>query len=101
MGGFVSWTCYDIGNSDDILVEVGIFGVSSLEGNGFILYDGTYTGELAVYQREGLDHCWYWGDDGDYKFKITPDGTAAYYKFSHVPEGEGAEPNQIYKCKQR
>ena len=103
MGGFVSWTCHDYSNPEGILVEVGILEVSNMGFNGFILFDGGYSGEFALYQREGLDRSWIWGTDEEpiYKFVIKTDGTGAYYDFSSVPEGESTKPNDIFKCKQR
>ena len=40
VGGFISWYCKDFVDNDRILVEVGFFGDPTLEGLGFILYDG-------------------------------------------------------------
>ena len=102
MGGFVSWTCHDYSNPEGILVEVGFFGVSSLEGNGFILFDGGHSGELALYYRDGLEHRWNWGPNGtDYSFVIKTDGAGAYYNFSRAEDGETIKPSDFYKCKQR
>ena len=98
-GGFTCWYCNDYPDGGKTLVEVGYF--NELNTVGFILFDGTYSGEMAIYKREGLAHSWYWGDDADYKFKIKTDGTGFYFDFTGVPEGEEVTSKEIYKCKQR
>jgi len=98
-GGFTCWYCSDFTNGGKTLVEVGFY--DELNTLGFILFDGTYSGEVAIYQREGLDHTWYWGDDANYKFRVKTDGTGLYYDFSSVPDGESTKPSEIFKCKKR
>jgi len=84
------------------LVEVGLFGDPSLAGQGFVLYDGGYTGEFTHYGRKGLVRRWDWGPDGNnFAFVIKPDGTGLYYDFTSVKLGEGKKANEVYKCHQR
>jgi hypothetical protein len=102
VGGFISWYCRDFVDDDRILVEVGFFGDPALEGVGFILYDGGYSGKSTHYNRKGLEHRWDWGPDGtDYAFVIQPDGTGLYYDFSSVPDGTSKKASAVYKCYQR
>jgi hypothetical protein len=101
-GGFISWYCNDFINGGRVLVEVGFFGDPNLEGIGFILYDGGYTGELTNYGRTGLEHRWDWGPHGsDYAFVIQTDGTGLYYDFSAVPKGQTTKASEVYKCYKR
>ncbi len=102
LGKFTSWRCKDYYTQNtDTLVEVGTFADSDLEGSGFILYDGSYSGESTSYQRRGINHRWNWGPDGSvYTFIIKPDGTGFFYDFSSVPEGERVKPDTLYKCYQ-
>lgn len=103
MGGFVSWACHDDGNPKDILVEVGFFDVSGLEGNGFILFEGGYSGRLAIYERTGIEHRWDWGEDEQhmYAFVIKADGTGLYYDMSGVAAGESTKAKDVFVCKKR
>lgn len=102
VGGFISWYCKDFVDGGRILVEVGFFGDPSLEGLGFILYDGGYTGECTYYRRTGLEHRWDWGpNETDYAFVIQPDGTGLYYDFSSVPYGKSTKASEVYKCYRR
>ena len=100
-GRFECWYCKDFLPDDRVLVEVGFIDNPNLETFGFILYDGGYSGEVAVYHRTGLEHRWDWGQEGNYAFVIKPDGTGAYYDFSTVPEGETTKPRALYKCFKR
>ena len=101
VGGFVSWACQDFVDRG-ILVEVGFFGVSDLDGIGFILYDGGFTGISTIYEREGLEHTWRWaGTNSNYAFVIQLDGTGLYYDFSGVSTGETSKAKEVYVCKQR
>ncbi len=100
-GGFISWSCQDYIDGGPTLVEVGFFGDPSLEGVGFILFDGGDSGELTVYGRTGLDRRWDWGPDGIYSFIIEPDGTGLYYDFSTVKAGKSKGADDIYQCYQR
>lgn len=100
--GFISWYCQDYTNEGPVLVEVGYYGDPNLEGSGFILYDGGYTGESTYYRREGLERRWDWGPNGsDYTFVIVPDGTGLYYDFTTVKPGESTKAREVYKCHQR
>ena len=100
--GFTTWYCQDFINGEKTLVEVGFFGDSKMDGSGFILHDGGYSGELTFYKREGLEHNWYWGpNESDYQITIKTDGTGVYYDFSSVPVGETTKPRSIYKCYKR
>jgi len=102
VGGLISWYCRDYINEGRILLEVGKFGDPNLEGLGFILYDGGYTGEFTLYRRTGIQHRWDWGPNGnDYAFVIKPDGTGLYYDFSTVTGGEGINASEVYQCYQR
>ena len=102
VGGIKSWYCKDYITEGPILVELGYFGDPTFDGIGFILYDGGYSGEPTLHERNGLDHRWDWGSDSpNYSFVITPDGTGLYYDFSTVPKGEKTKPSAIYKCYQR
>ncbi len=101
VGRFTSWYCKDFSYGGRTLVEVGFFGDPELQGVGFILYDGGYSGKSTSYQRRGLEHRWEWGLIGQYVFVIKTDGLGAYYDFSTVPTGESTKPREIYKCYQR
>ena len=102
VGGFISWYCQDSIYEGPILVEVGYYGDPNLEGLGFILYDGGYTGVSAYYRRAGLERRWDWGpNDFDYTFVIKPDGTGLYYDFTTVKPGESTKAKEVYKCHQR
>ena len=97
--GFTSWYCKDFIREEQILVEVGFFG--SLNLLGFILYDGGFTGDAAMYQRMGLEHRWDWGSNASYAFVIKTDGTGLYYDFSSLSEGETTRASDVYKCYKR
>ena len=117
VGRFKSWYCKDFTNGGPILVEVGIIEFPDslismlsespelsilsplLEFAGFVLYDGGHSGDLAIYERTGLENRWDWGPNGtDYSFVIRPDGTGLYYDFSTVPKGESTKARAFYKC---
>lgn len=102
VGGFISWYCQDFIDGGRVLVEVGFFGGRKLEGLGFILYDGGYSGEYTNYQRTGIEHRWDWGpNENDYAFVIKPDGTGLYYDFSSVPKGKTINASDVYQCHRR
>jgi hypothetical protein len=101
---FVSWKCRDYFEKGGILVEVGH---ASLPGDydnagiifGFVLYDGTDTGEIASYERKGINNRWDWGPNGyDYAFTIKPDGKGHFYDFTSAPKGEEVQSDAVYKC---
>ncbi|MCO6360830.1 hypothetical protein [Roseivirga pacifica] len=100
-GTFSSWYCYDLINTETlgkgpIRFEVGLFGNSSFSDVGFLLYDGGYSGVLTTYRREGLEHRWDWGPNGnEYAFIIQTDGTGLYYDFSIEAK---SKPKALYKC---
>ena len=101
-GRFASWYCYDRVNLETlgkgpIRLEVGLFGNPSFSDVGFLLYDGGYSGALAVYRRDGLEHRWDWGPKGnEYAFVIKTDGTGLYFDFT---VDEKTKPREIYSCK--
>ena len=68
---------------------------------GFILYDGTNTGEIVLYNRTGLEHRWDWGSkNNSYSFVIKTDGTGLYYDFSTADDdGRKSKADDIYKCR--
>ena len=100
VGGFNSWYCYDfVYEEKGILLEVGFFGDPDLKNLGYILYDGSYTGEFTHYERKGLEHRWDWGPNGtDYAFVIKSDGTGLYYDFSNTKKGESIKATDVFKC---
>ena len=100
--GFTSWYCLDFVRPGSILVEVGFFGSPKLNGFGFILYEGGYTGELTHYKRTGVEHRWDWGpNENDFAFVIQPDGTGLYYDFTKAPKGTTTKASSVYKCYRR
>ena len=99
LGDFRSWECKDYSNDTDTLVEVGTFSNSNFEGAGFILYDGTYSGEFTNYERRGINQRWDWGPNGaDYSFVIEPDGKGIFYDFSSASAGESVSASALYEC---
>ena len=118
---FISWKCRDYSYGGKTLVEVGratfpneyknsieyqeltneqkqeINKLSSMLG--FVLYDGTNTGDLTTYKRDGLTHRWDWGSDGSsYSIVIKTDGTGLYYDFSTAKDGMKSKADDIFKC---
>lgn len=100
-GGFTSWYCKDFIREDRIVIEVGFFNDTPVDFLGFLLYDGGYVGELALYRRTGLEHRWDWGENTVYSFVLKTNGTGLYYDFSTVSEGESTKARAVYKCYQR
>ena len=100
IGDFITWGCGDFVYSNNILIEVGIFSAPELSGEGFILFDGSDTGELTLYWRDGIDHRWSWGggSENEYSFTINPSGGGLYYNFSEISEGESTGPADWYSC---
>ena len=83
-------------------MEVGRFENESLSGEGFVLYDGSSSGESTSYQRKGVDQRWDWGPSGsDFAFVLEPDGTGLFYDFSNVPKGEAKKADSLYRCQRR
>lgn len=69
---------------------------------GFILFDGGYSGQLAIYERKGLNHTWFWCDEASYYlFAILTNDAGAYSDVINVPDGESAPILHIFKCKKR
>jgi len=79
--------------------------MQELFGNrlGFVLYDGTNTGDIVIYRRDGLDRRWDWGAPGSsYSFVIETDGTGLYYDFSTADDdGFKSNADDIFKCGRR
>jgi hypothetical protein len=107
VGRFVSWGCNEYGYvrglvgrayGIPILVEIGRFGSAELSSFGFILYDGSSSGELTTYQRKGVNQRWDWGPNGEFAFILKPDGTGLFYDFSYVPQGETTRAEDMYTC---
>ncbi|MBO8450443.1 MAG: hypothetical protein IAA96_04985 [Spirochaetes bacterium] len=102
--GFTSWCCVDYFAEppifSNILVEAGYFEKNGVR-YGFILYDGGDIGQMAFFSRDGLDYRWDWGSDMDYCLTIAPDGTAFYFDFSTVPDGEPAKARDIFQTYKR
>ena len=70
---------------------------------GFVLYDGTNTGDSVLYQRDGLNRRWDWGTAGSsYSFIIETDGRGLYYDFSTADDdGIKSKADNVYKCSRR
>lgn len=100
-GGFITWKCKDfITSRKGIIFEVGYFMKDRLK-LGFVLYDGTNSGEIGVYQRSGVNHQWYWGGKRAEKFVfvIKPNGDGVYYDITKFPNEEKVPPADIFRCK--
>lgn len=126
----VSWKCSEYGSEGRTIVELGYAQIDSsyrdmpeykelseeereiveshmdtLKKFGFVLYDGTNTGDVTFYSRQGLNHRWDWrGDTGEdsglpYSFVIKPDGTGLFYDFTGTEDGESIEANDVYECR--
>ncbi len=113
-GEFTSWKCSGYFVGGKTLVELGQIPSDYLKQRsddskkiddfikwlGFILYDGTNTGDIVLYKRRGLNHRWDWGSEGDtYAFIIEPDGTGIFYDFSNAKKGEKVGADTVYKCR--
>jgi len=99
LGEITSWSCNDYFDGGKTLVEVGFFTSTDSYELGFILYDGSYTGETTNYGRKGINHRWDWGEGGaNYAFIVKPDGKGLFYDFAGVPDGEKTNANEVYKC---
>jgi len=102
VGEFTCWYCKDHNDYyGPTLVEVGFIDNPDYDFFGFVLYDGGYSGEYAIYQRTGLVQRWDWGPGGNYTFTIKQDGFGQYYDFTAVPEGESTKPIDTYECYKR
>ena len=117
----ISWKCRDYSYGGSTLVEVGRASppddykntneYKEIEDSkkeeldkffsmiGFVLYDGTNTGDITLYNRDGLSHRWDWGaGERSYSFVIKPDGTGLFYDFSTAENGMKSKADDIYKC---
>ena len=65
---------------------------------GAVKFAGTFYESL--FEIEGADRRWDFGEDMEYSFVITPEGSAAYYDFRNVEAGEKVPPKLIYSCRQ-
>jgi hypothetical protein len=101
VGRFVSWGCREYGSGSRILVEIGRFESAEDSDLGFILYDGTSSGELTSYERKGVNLRWDWGPNGEFAFVLRPDGKGLFYDFSYVAKGETTNANDVYECSRR
>jgi hypothetical protein len=102
LGPFVSWGCREFFSDGPILVEIGRFEAASLSDEGFILYDGSSSGELTRYRRMGVNQRWDWGPNGgEFAFVLAPDGKGLFYDFSDVQRGETTNAESVYKCSRR
>ncbi len=102
LGGIESWQCTDNEYTSKVLMELGFFKDPSYSDIGFILYDGTNTGDETDYRRNGLDHRWNWGvNESNFSFVIQTDGTGLYYDFTGVPTGEKISAKDVYHCRKR
>jgi hypothetical protein len=102
LGPFVSWGCREFFSDGPILVEIGRFEAASLSNNGFILYDGSSSGELTIYRRMGVNQRWDWGPNGgEFAFVLAPDGKGLFYDFSDVQKGETTNADNIFDCSRR
>lgn len=118
---FLSWRCRDYSYGGKTLVEVGRALMPNdykntneynelndakkqeldkfLKMIGFVLYDGSNTGDITFYNRDGLSHRWDWGvDENSYTFVIKPDGTGLFYDFSTAENGIKNKADEIFKC---
>src|SRR5262245_51182613 len=65
VGGFISWGCRDYLSDDRrTIVEIGRFEAANVSDDGFIpgfiLYDGSSSGEFTMYRRMGVNQRWDW-----------------------------------------
>ena len=70
---------------------------------GFVLYDDTNTGDIALYERRGIRHRWDWSSESsNYAFTIKSDGTGLFYDFSTAnDDGMKSQADDIFKCRRR
>ena len=101
-GSFEIWECRKTFDGDKVLFEVGRFVDSDLSQYGFILYDGSSSGDLTIYQRRGLDKRWAWETPGGrFSFIIKPDGIGHYYDFTGVADGERIKSTDLFRCSEK
>lgn len=100
LGGITSWVCRDYIDEGRILIETGFYNDPKSVGFGFVLFDGSDSGTFTSHGRDGINHRWNWGPNGNsYAFIIKPDGTGLYYEFMGKKTAEKA--SDIFKCKPR
>lgn len=94
---FVTWKCKDFVFGWKVKYEVGVF--ENLENSqiGFILFDGTDTGDLANYCHQGNLRHWGWENASAI---LEPDNTLLYYDLTDAEDGETKQASKVYKCKQ-
>ena len=101
-GPFEIWECRETFDGDKVLFEVGRFVNPDYPIGGFILYDGSSSGDLTYYKREGLNKRWDWETiGGSFSFILKPDGIGLYYDFSDVPDGEKVKSTDVYRCSKK
>ena len=103
-GGVERWYAVDKYGDEktNVRFQVGYFIDNQI---GFVLYEGASRGEIATYQRQGLDRRWDWGSyyrDGSFRYRyslvIEPDGTGLYYDFSTSKDGT-SKARGVYKMR--
>ena len=88
--------------SNKVLFEIGRFVNSDLSQNGFILYDGSSSGDLTNYQRQGINKRWEWETtEGRFLFVLKPDGMGHYYDFTGVADGVSKKSDDIFRCSKK
>ena len=99
-GSIEIWECREFPDGDKVLFEVGRFeGVSQY---GFILHDGSSSGDLTRYQRQGINKRWSWETTGgSFSFVLKPDGIGHYYDFTGVADGEKIKSTDIFRCSKK
>lgn len=102
-GSFEIWECRDfLGRNKEVLLEVGRFINPDLSQYGFILYDGSSSGDLTSYQRKGIDKRWEWETTGGrFLFVLEPDGTGQYYDFTGIADGVRKKADDIFRCSKK
>ncbi len=101
-GSFEIWECREYFDGNKVLFEVGRFVNSGLSQYGFILYDGSTSGDLTRYQRKGINKRWDWETTGGrFLFVLKPDGTGHYYDFTSVADGERIKSTDIFRCSKK
>jgi len=75
----------------------------NLTEKGFVLYDGTDSGELTSYKREGIVRRWDWGPNGnDFAFVIKPNGAGYFYDFTKLSLFKRTtQASDTYECIRR
>ena len=103
-GSFEIWECRDLfdSDSDKVLFEVGRFVNPDYPIGGFILYDGSSSGDLTFYRREGINKRWDWETTGGrFSFILKADGTGIFFDFSDVADGEKTKSDGVFQCSKK